>query len=362
MKRSRKRRPAKPGLLQRIRDYFRGLKARREENARKRYKKKIARRHHRDSIRREKKMQAALRKAERARPGHSFFNFISLPSFSKSALFQFVNSLILFILSYVLIYLLYQIIVILTAGLWELDSVLYYYDLAFNDFSPKWTRFNIIVITISGPVVCLVIGILLYFKVFNMDRVRGYTRLFVLWLSFHAINHFLGALVSGISTDEGFGYVVNWLYVITFFKLLLALISLFMLGIIGYFSAGRFLETGMAAGKASPNENRAMILRQAIIPWILGSLLLMLVKIPNNFNFPYETIMFATMGFILVPMYFNKDAAPRSWILKNYRQRHSFRWLFFLLMLVFLSFFRIELDRGLHFDISVDISFSIKRA
>lgn len=349
----RRRKSHLPGLRKRISNYFRRREAIREERARRRYKKKIAQKHRKESARREKelnkvKINARLAESSKA-PGTGF---------KRSSFVQFLNSLVIFILTYVLVYLVYQFTVILTASLWELDATLYFYDLAFDDLSSRWTRLNIILITFSGPFMCLIAGVLLYLWLMNYSRFRGNHKLFILWFALHSINHFLGALASGIMTDEGFGYVVNWLYVVTVFKILLALVALFILGIIGYFTAGRFLET---KPRASRTGNRPFLIRQALLPWLVGSFILLLVRIPYNFNFPYETIMISTMGLLTVPPLFNRNAVPRLWLVKEKSVKRPFSWGYFILLLAFLSFYRVELGRGLHIYVKMQFSMTVTR-
>jgi len=137
----------------------------------------------------------------------------------------------------------YQITVLIVASNWNLDSVLFYFDLAFNDYSPLWKRFNIIIVTFSGPLISLLIGIL-FLKVFaNRPKVKGFLKLFFIWVALHALNLFFGAFSSGVSFDEGFGYVAAWIYLNIFWQIFISLIFLFILGLIGYYTASKFLET-----------------------------------------------------------------------------------------------------------------------
>ncbi len=357
---SRKRKRRKPSLRQRISDYFRRREAIRAEKAKRRYKRKLARRHIKAEVKREKELYKSKIRTEKAdHKSNSHSNFKS--RLKTSSLNQFLNSLVIFILSYVIVYLVCQITIIFAAALWELDAVLYYFDLSFDDFSPKWSRLNIIFTTFSGPFICLIIGVLLYFWLLNLKLFQGYHRLFLLWLALHCFNRFLGALSSGIMTDEGFGYVINWMYMPIFFKILLALLALFFLAIIGYYNAGRFLETNLKGRKPSRIENLPFLIRKALLPWIAGSIILLLVRIPNNFNYPYETIMIFTMGLLVVPAVFNKNAVPRIWLMKDSIQRKSLHWVYMILLLAFLSFYRIELDRGLHFYVKMHFSVNVTK-
>ena len=75
-----------------------------------------------------------------------------------------VNSSILYVLAYLLVYLTYQLSVILMASRFGIDSVLYYFEVMFpiGNQSALWTDFSIISITLAGPLVCALLGILYY--------------------------------------------------------------------------------------------------------------------------------------------------------------------------------------------------------
>ena len=255
-----------------------------------------------------------------------------------------VNSTVIFILTYIIAYLFYWITSLLVASWYGLDSILYFYDLKFNDHSPLWNRFNILLVTGIPPFLCLLLGFWLFRVVFRMSRLVSLQKLFVLWLSFHLLNHFFGAFPSGIVTDEGFGYVAAWMYMNTAFKFMFSLASLFVLGLIGFYSAERILQT-------SDSVNRM------VIPWILGTMIMLLVRIPENFKYPYETLMFFSMAFMVIPPFFNEKVKPKLNLVRIKKKR-SLHLGYLVIMLAMLAFLRIMLGIGLHFIIKVSVSIS----
>ncbi len=264
----------------------------------------------------------------------------------------FLNSLILFLTAYILVYLLYQFTVMLSASLWKLDSVLLYWDLAFNDYSPKWSRWNIIAITLSGPFICLVVGLLFWKFFFFKVENKPFRKLFFLWIGFHALNRFFGAFIGGVITDEGFGYVVNWLYLSQFIKILFTLITLFVLGVIGYFSTARFYDTAESFNRIRKSNKKAFLMSQAVLPSVIGGLLLILIKIP--YNPPYETIMIGTMIFLTIPSFFNRKAKPSpSNYMPDHRKIKRISWVYILVFVLLMGFYRGVLDGGLHFNIQI---------
>ncbi len=267
-----------------------------------------------------------------------------------------VNSLALYVIAYLLVYLTYQIVVMIVASRWHLDSVLFYYDLAFNDFSPLWTRFNIIVVTFSGPLISLLIGILFLKVIANRPKVKGFIKLFVIWIALHGFNLFFGAFASGVSTDQGFGYVANWLYLNVFWQIFLSLVFLFILGAIGYYSTGKFLETSNSIYRIKKENRNRFILYQVILPWLIGGLLIYLIKVPNNL--PYDIGNLITMSIVVIPVVFNKKAKPgRKY--KSDKKATRINWVYIIIFLFMVTSFRIWLETGLHIELTYEISLKI---
>jgi hypothetical protein len=170
---------------------------------------------------------------------------------------------------------------------------------------------------------------------------------------------FLGSWATGISFDEGFGYVPAWLFMNVFWQIFIALVFLFVLGLIGYYSASKFLDTSKSAFRVKQENKAKFLLFQAVLPWLIGSLIVVLVKIPNNM--PYETGNLVTLMFAVVPVLFNRYARP-SVSFEKERKPTKVKWLYIAILLVIMLAFRVGLNDGLHvilnynFNISLDIT------
>ena len=268
-----------------------------------------------------------------------------------------VNSTLIFISTYILVYLFYWLTCMLVASFFGLDSILYYYDLKFNDHSPLWDRLNILMVTGIPPFFCLLLGLFLVQVVFKMKRFVGMQKLFILWTAFHLFNHFFGALPSGIVTDEGFGYVAAWLYMNTAFKFMFSLLSIFVLGLIGYHSAKSILETSDSLHRIKGDNRLSFMLYQTAIPWLAGTIVLLLARIPENFNYPYETLMLFSMAFLVFPPFFNEKVKPELNLLRIKKKR-NINMGYLIMMALLLAFLTIMLRIGLHFIIEINISIS----
>ena len=81
-----------------------------------------------------------------------------------------INSLASFLVAYLLVYLVYQLVVLITASFYDIDAILYYYELVFNAHSELWDPLNIIIITISGPINSLFLGFLFFNYFYKKNR------------------------------------------------------------------------------------------------------------------------------------------------------------------------------------------------
>jgi hypothetical protein len=347
-----------------LREYQRKREDRREERRKRKFKRKVQRKH-----KREYKKRTRIDFVRKFIPNYKMPRNVPLTELTeqeaaeaikfqqKNYFFYTINSVALFIIAYLLIYLIYQLTVLVVASRWKLDSVLYYFDLAFNDYSPLWSRFNIIVVTGSGPVVCLLIGILFYRFIANRPKLKGFPKLFVMWTAIIGFNMFLGAFASGVSFDEGFGYVPAWLYLNVFWQIFVSLVFLFILGLIGYYSAPKFLDTSNSSYRVRPENKVKFLFYQVVLPWFIGVLIIILVKIPNNM--PYDTANLITLMFAVVPVLFNRYARPTV-LFSSERKPTRINWSLIAAFIVLLLAFRIGLNNGLHVVLNYKFIFSLE--
>ena len=264
----------------------------------------------------------------------------------------------MYLLAFMLVYLVYQFTVVYTANRFGISGVLYYYDVFWpiGDSSPLWFPFyKIILITGSGPFISLIAG-LLFFRLFMPKIKNPVTKLFYLWIALHALNMFFGAFVAGVTTNDGFGYVALWFYMNLIFRIIFSFIALFALAMFGYYSAGYFLETAQSQSYLRSEWRQEFLFFQALLPGILGALIIMLVRIPVNP--PYHTIILFTLFAATIAALFNPKAKPGR--VKSFpkHQGRKFQWVYFLVLLALLAFYRIVLSYGLHIIIKISMTVS----
>jgi hypothetical protein len=109
--------------------------------------------------------------------------------------------------------------------------------------------------------------------------------------------------------------------------------------------------------RIKPDNRVAFIFTQLALPWFIGMIILLITRIPENFNYPYETLMLFTMAFLVIPPFFNEKVKPKLNLVKVKKKR-NINLGYLAMMIAFFLFLRIMLGIGLHFVIRLEISIS----
>jgi len=274
-----------------------------------------------------------------------------------------LNSTAMFMIAYQLCWFLYQLTVMILASFSHIDSVLYYYEVMFpvGNYSPKWTQSNIIFITLSGPLVSLIMWAIYRYVMLRRFHPGQQMRIFLVWLCLNSMMLFFGAFVGGAITRQGFGYVVDWLYMNVAIRILFSLIFLMIIIWLSW-KIARFLPESSGADSWKTNRY-GFILSRLVIPWFIGSGIMVLLKltdvIPQHENiFNYDALTLATLLFAVVPPLFNnKDRPHLIQNRKTYPRVHRTTVAFWIMIAVMLvTLVRIGLSTGLHFELSISFN------
>ncbi len=285
-------------------------------------------------------------------------NLLSYYSYAITSLFVFLGT-------YAIAYIVYQLTVIIAASTFDIDAVWYYFEVMFpvGNESPLWTPYSIIAITLSGPIISLLLGLYLFYQVSEEEFMKPLKKTFYLWLSFHFLSQFFGAWTSGIITREGFGYVADWMYLNVFYKFSIAIGMLFIMAFIGYSATNIMLETARVKIRINKYNKYKFLFSQAFLPWLIGIIILFLIKIPNktpqhDSAYAYDMIMITSLGAFIIPMFFNNFATARIQKRKLTRNQKVKNNIIIISLLLLLIAVRLVLNNGLHFiiDFSINIS------
>jgi len=277
-----------------------------------------------------------------------------------------LTSTAMFMVAYQLSWLFYQLAVMVTASFFKFDSVLYYYEVMFPEGSDsvKWSPEKIIIITLAGPFLALVTWIILRLVLKIKERYGSHFRMFLVWIYLISMMMFFGAFVGGAITLEGFGYVIDWLFMSISLRLILSLIFIGMIIALSWNVAGFMPETSRSS--SWKNNRYKYILSRLIIPWFIGTGIMTLLKITKNVTqheniFDYDIINLATLAFAVVPPLFNSVTRPqlnrRRKVNQKLRETLPVIWITVAILVVML--FRIVLSYGIYFKLvfNLDMSF-----
>lgn len=212
------------------------------------------------------------------------------------------NGTVIYVLAYLVVNGLHQLATVIMAirlqvrGAWGLSSISY--SLA----NSEWWRTAVVAVYGVGPLAALALGFIAYQWFWRQQRAkRGLFKLFLLWTALHACNAVLGSLATDTILKTGFWYVPSWLFQLgQIVNVLLAVLAGIGQLSIGYMASVAFLQAHDSRTVMEYSRRRRMVLSTIFVPWLLGSLLLMLAKFPV-FSL-MEGLHFAAMGLLLVPM------------------------------------------------------------
>ena len=277
----------------------------------------------------------------------------------------FINSTMMFLLAYLVAWLTHQFATIVSAAFYHIDSVLFYYEVMFpvGILSRLWTVSNIILITLSGPLVSLVTGMVYLEFVIRQRRVKGNVLMFFNWLVIHSFCMFFAAFVAGAITWRGFGYAINWSNMPIFMRIVLSGVFLFLLTLFGYLGTRYILEATNSVDRVRTKNRKMFLLNQTLLPWLFGSALLAGIKYtslkPQHNNIlAYDLIIIFCVLFMIVPQFFNNKVRPNLSEAKMNRIHTEISiWGILITVMSFLVF-RFVLDYGLHIFLhfSLDLS------
>lgn len=267
-----------------------------------------------------------------------------------------------FMIAYQIVWLFYQFAVMVVASFNDIDSVLYYYEVMFpiGNTSPKWTQTNIIFITLSGPLFSLIMWAIYRHVILRRPRIGAAWRMFFIWLTLGSMMMFFGAFVAGAITRQGFGYVVNWLYMSIAFRIFFSMIFLSFIIWLSWNIVSLLPES--SGSDSWKNSKNYYIFSRLIIPWLIGGSIMILLKItdivPQHDNvFDYDLIILCSFLFAVVPPLFNKKAKPHYHNnRKTYARFHrstAIKWV--LVAVLFVSLIRFGILDGIHFLLKIGL-------
>ncbi len=221
----------------------------------------------------------------------------------------FFNSLFMFMLSYLVIYIVGQLITVWAATTFDYKVLLFPYKIFYNIDSDQWTPDAVKILYSIHPVTGLVLGTVGIILYSSMRNENGYFKLFFLWAFVHGVVMFFGSTLMGTLLNQGFGWVIAYLYYRDTGKMIFSIISIFALFIAGTSISRSFLISGNAYFNYVKHENRKFLfVSQVLLPALIGTVIMILLKIPTddyyttNEEYIFEISKISTILLILLPV------------------------------------------------------------
>lgn len=224
----------------------------------------------------------------------------------STKLYITILSTIMTTMAITIAYLLNQLASLFTAFLYRIPAKLTYYKLQFNipDSSNLWTPENIIVISLTGPLLCLTAAFIVN-KILKTHKItHPLFHLFGVWLSIYLTNRFYGALLAGIITKQGLGFAANWMFLPQIFQIAIAIIFLGLMFKTGVKMAPVWTILTPYLSKNQTLSKKQLLKYLLLYPTIISSACVWLTQSPHH-N-PHETILLFTPFCYISGLYSSK--------------------------------------------------------
>jgi hypothetical protein len=193
---------------------------------------------------------------------------------------RIINSAIAYLAAFSIVYVSFNIVTALFGKRYQLFYKLFFFKVEFTQNYDLWTIESVLKTFISGPVFCLIAGILAL-VIQKLYRKRpGILKLFWLWLGVHYLNFFCAQMVlmpikntgsQGINASY-LGIVADYMYWEDFSKLIASILASLVLIFIGSIVSKPFVQITNSTQHVFKNENRIIYLFQTVfLPYVMGS-------------------------------------------------------------------------------------------
>ncbi len=229
--------------------------------------------------------------------------------------------------------------VVIAAKSFNIKSVMMYYDVVLLIRSRDWTFDAVQVICSIGPLISFILT-LVTIVVFAISSHENWTiRLLFMWIFFHAFTMSVGEMIFGILLNQGFGWVLAYLYFDDATKMLIV-IGLLVGMLAGGLLLSRFiLLTGNIYFNFIKKTNRGrFLMSQIFFPFLIGIGIIALVKQP--LENAYELFVEGSMFLILLPALI-RARLSKDLFFDEEPRKIRIKWVWILISLIAWVLFRI---------------------
>ena len=261
------------------------------------------------------------------------------------------NSTILFVFAYLTLYIIGQGITVWVSTTFEYETIFYYYKIYYNIKSHEWSADSVKILYSITPLTGLIFGTIALILFSQFKNSAGVFKTYFLWCFVCGLVMFFGSTLMGTLLNQGFGWVIAYLYYKDTGKMIFSIISIFALVTVGTSIARSFLISGNAYFNNITDSNRkTLLLSHVVIPSILGTAILCYLKIPPEYYFTteeeviFEILKLSTVFIIIVSIVFSFTSFTELFFDEEPR-KVRFKWLYLIvLVIVYFAFYTIFYD------------------
>lgn len=271
----------------------------------------------------------------------------SLNEKNKLNLGIFINSTSAYFFSYLFVLFIYQFTTAFMAAQYNVRTIFYLDKILFitEDNSPFWYSDSVLTVFSSSPIISFFFSITfiwLYNKFIDDESILKH---FFLWGTIHFINRLFGSFIIGsIFFLYESNLIADWLYLGQEIKILIVALTFILMIIIGQFSAFPLLASANSPSLLKEKNRKSFIIYQVYLPWLIGSLLLLLLQLPK---IPImNSLLHISILCLIIPLFFRY----KKFLLPSFdgpEAIYSIPWKFLASITVFTLTLKLLLKKGI---------------
>jgi len=216
------------------------------------------------------------------------------------------NSLAYFLLAFFFVYLVGQFATAIAAMQFDYTGIIYYYKLIYTIDTHDWLSDAVKLLFSTGPFTAILLALLSLIAILNMFANTSSLKLFFLWTYVHGVTWFFGAIFAGTLLDTGVGYVILYMYFMDTGKLVLSLLALAtMLAALGFTTKWFIFSANSYFNQLNEHSRTFFISSQVFTPLIVGTLMIIGIKLPKIIFYEVFVILTTLLTFIPIGLLYN---------------------------------------------------------
>lgn len=186
-------------------------------------------------------------------------------------------------------------------------------------YSPIWTYKSVISIYLTGFIAAIVLLIISYLLFLKYKKIRGFIKLWIIWLQVILINQSVGLFLRDVPFKRDLFHALEWMHIPYNVMIFITILSIPILIVFNLYNHTKFLRMTPAYDYILSNKRqRNLYTLLAFIPAVLGSFFLLIL---NGFKFQlFElvelSILIISIGFSYFLM-LNEELTIEIRIVKN---------------------------------------------